>query len=562
MFSNIRSNFLSPEIFDKAKSYIDDHINRTSGWKRFSSEPSKLTALPKFYSGGTNVYLQENLSIVFKKCRDHDSARLRFETTQRTLKLFKQHDYKNLTIPRSMLYENFIIAAYIPITMKGIVQQIALYMESPELFTKPVKEFTRLYLKEELIDILGEEQNNPFMNLSLTPIGRFDNVSLYIEKGIGKIGLVDSGIFKRGSTTQTTDWFSKCRALLCLFPQHLDDILDEVKEFDLNFDSNIVKCRNELNDTRDNALTFFKLIYNKHFDFIKKNEITFENPLDMRPINSVKNKENQEKMQGLILFELRKKIERIKGQGFLNNECENDLIDEGEITRSDFAGWVTKRSDEVLANFEKSFPEILDLTIDFCSKLLKEYNHFVTNLTKKAAIPAGLQSSNSQAVNVDEFVNSGFDFDSLDALLYPSLPSRSREEEAGLGSSLERPMPKFPAGIAAKKDNEDIKPISSYGQLLASRTVFYSINSPEYGDFVEQIIAKLNIRLQEDEKPVKLGYLFQSPQHKPLKPSQDKEICIKMVSKIIESIFETLEKEGMIAYFSQRLEGGKHCIFF
>jgi IQ calmodulin-binding motif len=315
-----KKQLLSFALLGKSKSYIDT--------------PSNLQDVPKASSGKTFVYLPKELPIVLKQSGSPANQE-RFDKMQQGRKICEENGYENLIIPKARVYRNFIIESRLPITEHDTKRQIGFYIENRDRFTKAVEEFTGFLCQSRFNDITGNGRD-PYQTLSKTPLGRYDNIALYVEGDQGKIGLIDLEQF----TPEYNRWcFFKCRDAVHLFPYHLDEIMSVAKRFD----SNIEAHRGELERERDEALKGFKLIYEDHLSFIKEKKITFENPSVNIGVSFVKKEKIKEAMIGLI----RKEHEDTWYKNCLGEQPE-----------------------EVIALFGKSFPKILDLITDALSKVV------------------------------------------------------------------------------------------------------------------------------------------------------------------------------------------------
>jgi hypothetical protein len=319
-------HLLSYALLKKAKPYVDT--------------PSSLKDMPQASSGKTPVYLPKELPIVLKKSGSPANQK-RFAQMEQGRDICDKSGYENLVIPKARVYGNFIVESRLPITMHGTKEQIGLYIENRERFAGAVKEFTGFLCQSSLYDITGGS-NDPYGTLSETPVGRYDNIALYLEKDQGKIGLIDLEQFAPECSKMQEAWcFFKCQTAVHLFPYHLEEIMSAAKKFD----SNIEAYRIDLQLHRDEALTRFKLAYEDHLAFIKEKGIKVEEPLKVVEV-SLQRKEN---IKEALLVVIRKEHD-----GVWYKNC------------------LGEKPEEVIALFEKSFPKILDLTTAFLSEILKK----------------------------------------------------------------------------------------------------------------------------------------------------------------------------------------------
>ena len=338
-----KRHFLSYALLEQAKLCIDTLSQ---------GEP-----LPRAPAGKTPVYLPTELPIILKRCGSPANQE-RFDQMKQAREICEQGGYKNLVIPRARVFRNFIVESRLPITVHGAKEQIGLYVENRERFTGAVQEFTGFLCQSSLLDITGGNRD-PYGSLSKTPIGRYDNVALYLEGNQGKIGLIDlEGFSPERSKSQEYWCFFPCRDAVHLFPYHLDEIMSVAK----NFDSNIETHRGALEKARNEALKRFKLAYENHLEFVVNKGVTFENPIAFEKLNVSR----IEELKGVVEAALRKEHE-----GFL------------------FTGCLGENSDATLKLFnEQAFPQILDAIYNFINDRLESSMKFRKN---KGAISSNLE---------------------------------------------------------------------------------------------------------------------------------------------------------------------------
>lgn len=307
-------HYLLYALLEKAKPYLDD--------------PYKLQYLPQALSGHTPVYLPSELPIVLKRCGFPKNQK-RFDKMRQARNLCEINGYKHLVIPKARVYKNFIVESRLPISVHRTKEQIGFYIENRERFADVVKEFTGFLCQSNIEDITGGNCN-PFITLSNAPLGRYDNIALYLEGNQGKIGLIDLERFSPECSRGVGWCFSKCKDAIDLFPYHFDEIMSVAKKFDPYIEIHHQKLQLE----RDEALKRFKLTYEDHVKFIKEKGITIANPSEIVKITNVRKESIKEAMIAII-----------------RNENEEE-------------------SKKFIALFEKSFPKILDLITDFLSEMI------------------------------------------------------------------------------------------------------------------------------------------------------------------------------------------------
>lgn len=360
-----RKHVLSYALLEKAKPYVDVSSNRQD--------------VPRASRGNTPVYLPKELPIVLKQSGSPENQK-RFDQMRQGRDICEKNSYEHLVIPKARVYGNFIVESRLPITMHGTKEQIGLYIENRERFTGAVQEFTGFLCQSSFYDITGGS-NDPYGTLSKTPVGRYDNIALYLEEDQGKIGLIDLEQFTPGCSKWQKEWcFFKCRDAVHLFPYHLDEIMSVAKRFDPDIES----YRGDLELERAEALKRFKLAYEDHLVFVRKKGIRFEDPISFEKLGIVR----IEQLKKVIEEELRKEHEDVWFKGCL-----------GEMP------------DSTLISFnEKAFPQILDATYKLINDIL-EYN--LEDQKSKGDISTNSQllslrtlEFGSQYVVYDEFIQS------------------------------------------------------------------------------------------------------------------------------------------------------------
>lgn len=239
-----------------------------------------INSLQRAPFGTSEVYFSENSSIVLKKTGLGTSQdRIRVNTMEVARNKCKEKNCQNLIIPEACVYEGFIIESKLPIIMyktraEMTKAQIGLYMENHEKFSLAVQEFTRFLHQTSLFDIVGGK--NPYAPFSETPLGRYDNLPLYLQNDQGKIGLIDLDGFRVDENPDTREYFSKCKNLVHLFPLHLEEIFVEATQFD----PGIKDFYEQLEAESEKALAGFRLICEDYSTLITKESIELEkNPL-------------------------------------------------------------------------------------------------------------------------------------------------------------------------------------------------------------------------------------------------------------------------------------------
>ncbi|MBN9376788.1 MAG: hypothetical protein BGO14_01315 [Chlamydiales bacterium 38-26] len=326
-FKNEKRHLLSYSLYEQAKPLID--------------ESEKLRDLPTADSGRTRVYLLNDLPIVLKQSGSPEN-RKRFDKMKEARKICDDNNYSCLVIPTARIHGNFIIESRLPIRKNhDTKEQIGFYLDHLAQFTEAVEEFTSFLCQSELSDITGGT-NDAYSTLSTVPIGRYDNVAMYLEEGDGKLGLIDLESFYPKSKSEQLEAFFACREAVRLFPHHLDAIINAANKFDPKIESH----RKALEEERDYVLEYFKKAYQNHLDFVKEKNIDLTNPIKFDAISLIRKDQIREAIEVLIQKE--------------NNDLrfENCLGETPDVTMKLFN--------------EMAFPEIFDYTQKFITDLLKD----------------------------------------------------------------------------------------------------------------------------------------------------------------------------------------------
>ncbi|MBA3722187.1 MAG: hypothetical protein H0W88_07290 [Parachlamydiaceae bacterium] len=340
----LKEHLLEYSLFEKAFPYIEQAPN---------------IDLPTIGIGKTAVYLPPQIPIVLKACWSKANKK-RLEQMQQVRMICQKNNFSHLAIPKARVKGSFIIESRLPISKYNFKEQIGLYIENQALFTNAIKEFTAFLCGDCLFDIVGGAARNPYQNLVKFSIGRYDNVPLYIERdqnGVtGKIGLVDL----EGFVPERNETFFGLRDAISLFPYHFDVIIEVAK----NFDQNIENRLPELQEIRDNILSFFKTVYEDHSRFIKNNKITLELALKPVTISPKRREELGDIIVGLIKKE---------------NRFEN-LLDTNQ--KETFVQFQNTVFPEILNSIIRHFEELISINIsNFYNKKISSYPQLLATRT-------------------------------------------------------------------------------------------------------------------------------------------------------------------------------------
>jgi len=252
-----RRNCLSLDLFDICKRYLDQNPD--------------LSHLPKADPASADVFLPNDLPVVFKKTGDIKSLD-RFRRMNLIRQLCDDSGYNRLAIPKARTYGEFIIEEKLPLPIGGQKLQVGLYCENLMNMSKAVCEFTGLLCQTHYSDILTYSHS---YNQSI-PLARYDNIPLFLEGSNGKIGLVDLeevDIRTQGLVLQ--DIVEIARKAIAIFPFHNQEIINTLVKFFPEFASNASELELYIQEVQNN----FRSIYLDHHEFIKKQKIEFKYPI-------------------------------------------------------------------------------------------------------------------------------------------------------------------------------------------------------------------------------------------------------------------------------------------
>ncbi len=267
----------------------------------FIDKPEKLTGMPKASNGKTLVYLPPELPFVLKQTGSPYN-KTRFDKMKVGREVCNNSNYSHLIIPEARVYKNFIIEHRLPILeaydKKAL---IGFYVENKELFSKAVREFTGFLCQAHLPDITSGMTRDPFYSLCEADLLiRHDNVALYLENGVGKIGLIDvENLLLIPKTLQKREALRACQETVRFFPYHLEVIIEAAKKFDPDIESH----RPVLEKERERLLKFFKKAYFEHLEFINLKNIDLADPVKFGVISFSKKEKIQENLETILKAE-------------------------------------------------------------------------------------------------------------------------------------------------------------------------------------------------------------------------------------------------------------------
>lgn len=244
----IRRNLLPKKLYDSAIQFITKYPT--------------MTDVPKASSGVTDVFLPNDLPLVFKALGEQRSKK-RFFTMWKTRDLCLKSGYKHLRIPKAYPYAKYNIEERFPVDAVKQREQIALYEENKDKFSKVVKEFTGFLCKCIFPDILTF--SHPYVKKDKIPLVRCDNIPLLINNDVGEIALIDLGGHQIREHKLSVEEALECaKTAIFIFPYHFDVIIEVVYSFCPEIYSEL----SLLKEISQQTVTQYKSIYADHKEFI------------------------------------------------------------------------------------------------------------------------------------------------------------------------------------------------------------------------------------------------------------------------------------------------------
>lgn len=246
----IRRNFLPKALYNLGVQFI--------------KQCPKMTDVPKAASGVTDVFLPEDLPLVFKALGGQRSKN-RFFTMWKARDLCLKNGYKHLLVPKACPYAEYNVEGRLPVHTVAQREQIALYEENKEKFSKVVEEFAGFLCQCIFPDILTF--THPYLKKDKIPLGRCDNIPLLINNNMGEIALIDLGGHQLREHKLSLDEAVECaKTAIFIFPYHFDEIVKVVHSFcpEIYFE---LSCLKEI---CQQTIIQFKSIYIDHKEFIQR----------------------------------------------------------------------------------------------------------------------------------------------------------------------------------------------------------------------------------------------------------------------------------------------------
>ena len=217
--------------------------------------------------GKTKVYLPKEMAeVVFKK--SGEASTKRFQQMREVRDIVERQGSTHLVIPRADFYRGYLVEDRLPINTDAY-HNMALYLENSSLFDDAVRELTRLFSKVYLSDLVSS-QKNPLSRI-VGDFVRYDNLPLYIEKKVGKFGLIDLEHMENRSKGKG-DWYNEeLTTLVRIFPHHLDIIRDEAEKLKMKF------SETSLLESAKKGEKYLSEGYTHHLQWLKEKGVNLTN---------------------------------------------------------------------------------------------------------------------------------------------------------------------------------------------------------------------------------------------------------------------------------------------
>lgn len=241
-----------------------------SVYKHLCASPALGTNMPKAGAGKTPVHFPAEAPSIVLKQSGREAAIRRFGEMQKVRCILKSQGSSHLTIPKAALCRDFLVEKRLPISPNDYIN-MGRYIDHPEAFDAAIRELTGLFSQVGIRDIVDKDQCFfPIKNI-VGDIVRYDNLPLYIEDGVGKIGLIDlEGVFDR-PLSEFPDRTDEIMILARIFPYHIEIILNEAKKRAMRFDESAVRSRAE------QGCKFLKEGYIDHLQWLRQRGVTPQN---------------------------------------------------------------------------------------------------------------------------------------------------------------------------------------------------------------------------------------------------------------------------------------------
>lgn len=294
MYRRVWSHALQPSIVDCAA--------------QLESE----TPVAEGTSGKTSIKVLKGPNVIVKLTKSQVGER-RMKQMRKAQQICRKSRYRHLVIPKvGMTKEGYLVEEKVPIDIHATTKtQIGLYVTHREAFTGAVQEFVGFLFQAKLTDITSTGQFFQKFAGKDVEIGRFDNIPLYLENGVGKIALIDLEHFSpRDSVRSHQDSVSICALALSLFPLHFKEIIEAAQKID----PTIFPDEELLIREKDVHQKFVDNVFVKHRDFLEKKGISSENPAQIVALSKER--------EGIIVRAVGERVRKLHNK---------ELVEEGVV---------------------------------------------------------------------------------------------------------------------------------------------------------------------------------------------------------------------------------------
>ncbi len=254
------------------KSHLPNHL--FSQYNDLCAEKNEVqrTLMPRGENGYTKVFLPEEMPYVALKASGRVKAVKRFHQMQEVRAVLKEQKSACLAIPRANLCRNFLVEQRLPVN-GDIFYNIELYLLNHKLFDKAVGEFTRLFSKIHIRDLV-EPNTHPLAHIpDVEGIVRYDNLPFYIVnengKQEGRLGLIDlEAINVKGERALDSNELAK---LVRIFPYHKEVIIEEALKLNVKIDMDL------LNASQIKGKKYLWAVFVDHMQWLKEKKISTKN---------------------------------------------------------------------------------------------------------------------------------------------------------------------------------------------------------------------------------------------------------------------------------------------
>jgi|GEM_PF-3704572 len=192
-----------------------------------------LNETPTASCGISMVYVPLELPLVLKNL-GCENAKKRFWANWHASHLCLRARYTRLIVPKCAYYNDFTLEEKLPVTTTTLWSQTALYLKNLPAYSEAAKEFTTFLIETKLDDILTE--SHPYQGTHNLSLARNDNIPLILDKGKGKVALIDLGCFTLRDVPATKEEIIKCaKTAIALFPFHLNEICEAANVYAADF---------------------------------------------------------------------------------------------------------------------------------------------------------------------------------------------------------------------------------------------------------------------------------------------------------------------------------------